>query len=250
MAIVPKPYTFSANTAIRPSEVNADIDTIYNAFNGNISGTNVASSAVTTLKLADTTITTDNIADGAITTAKIIDDAVTGAQIDWASTGADGGIWWEELGRATLSGNADTITVSNIEPRRYLRILYFPYQTGSVTGNLTFNNDSGANYSSRETTNGAADITSVSQTSFLIIGVATARPPYSVIDVLNIATQEKLFIEQRVELTSAGAGTAASRKEAIGKWANTTGSIHTVKITNASTGDFIASSELIVLGHN
>lgn len=250
MAIIQKPYSFSSNTSIKPSEVNANIDTIYNAFNGNISGANLADNAITTLKLADTTIAPNNIADNAITTAKIFDDAVTGLQIDWAGTGADSGIWWEELGRTTLSGNADSISVSNLEPRTYLRILYFPYQSGTLTSQLTFNSDSGANYSNRETTNGAADVTYTGQTSFTIIGAAASRPPLSVIDALNVTTQEKVFIEQRVELTSAGAGTAPSRKEAVGKWANTTSPIHTVTVTNASTGDFIASTELIILGHN
>lgn len=82
MSIISKPFTFSPNTTASSSEVNANYDTIYNEFNGNISAANLATGAVTTAKLASSAVTTEKIADANITTDKINDEAVTTAKID------------------------------------------------------------------------------------------------------------------------------------------------------------------------
>lgn len=60
--------------------MNANLDTIYNEFNGNISAANLASNAVTTAKIADSNVTTAKLADSNVTTAKINDGAVTPAK--------------------------------------------------------------------------------------------------------------------------------------------------------------------------
>lgn len=80
MSTISKPNTFTANTSASASQVNANFDTIYNEFNGNISAANLATDAVTTAKIADSNITTAKIADSAITTAKIADSAITDAK--------------------------------------------------------------------------------------------------------------------------------------------------------------------------
>lgn len=251
MAIIPKPYTFSANTAIRPSEVNADIDTIYNAFNGNISGANLADNAITTVKIADATINSDNIAAGAITTAKILDDAVTAAKIDWASTGANAGIWWEELGRTTASGTTDTITVSGLEPRTFLKVIFLVINSGTITPLMRFNGDSGANYATRYSANGAGDVANTGGSGVEALFGGVAETELGVFDVLNIATQEKLIVtHQTIRRGTAGAGNFPSRLETFGKWANTTSSVSSVSMVNTNTGDFASGSEVIVLGHN
>lgn len=53
MALVNKPYTFSAGASIVASEHNSNYDTIYNEFNGSISNANIsASAAISDSKLA------------------------------------------------------------------------------------------------------------------------------------------------------------------------------------------------------
>lgn len=81
MSSISKPNTFSANTTISSSEVNANFDTIYNAFNGSVDAANLASGAVTTAKIADSNVTTAKIADSNVTTAKIADSNVTTAKM-------------------------------------------------------------------------------------------------------------------------------------------------------------------------
>ena len=93
MSVVNKPYTFSANTNISSSQMNANFDTIYNDYNGGITSTNLANNAVTTAKIQDDAVTVDKIADGAITPAQL----VTGA----------GSTWVTQAWTPTLSGRLD-----------------------------------------------------------------------------------------------------------------------------------------------
>lgn len=58
MAIITKPYTFSANTAAVASQVNSDFDTIYAEFNGGITNANIsASAAIASSKISGTAAT-------------------------------------------------------------------------------------------------------------------------------------------------------------------------------------------------
>jgi hypothetical protein len=62
--------------------VNDNFTTIYNEFNGSINANNLASNAITSIKITDANVTTAKINDSAVTTAKIEDDAVTYAKIE------------------------------------------------------------------------------------------------------------------------------------------------------------------------
>ena len=81
MSMVAKPYTFSANTSLSSSQMNANFDTLYNDYNGGIAAANLASNSVITAKIADSNVTTAKIADDAVTTAKILNDNVTTAKV-------------------------------------------------------------------------------------------------------------------------------------------------------------------------
>jgi hypothetical protein len=56
VALINKPYTFSAGASIVASEHNSNFDTVYNEFNGSISNANISgSAAITDSKLAQLT---------------------------------------------------------------------------------------------------------------------------------------------------------------------------------------------------
>ncbi len=173
-------------------------------------------------------------------------------QIDYAGTG-EGGIWWEEIGRTTLSGAGDTISVTGLASRKYLLILTHCIATGGTArAVLTFNGDTGANYAVRASENGAADSTAASQTGVNIgVAAANALPNFSIIEVVNVASREKIINAQGINEAATGVGTAPSRRECVAKWANTTDAINRVDLVNASgTGDFAIGSEVVILGHN
>jgi len=252
--IIVKPNNFAASTPAVASQVNANFDVIYNAFNGNIDSNNLATNSVVTSKIADNNVTTAKINDAAVTTAKINNLAVTTDKIaDSTVTFAKtSGIWWEELGRTTLGVAGDTITVNSIPARKYLYIIVSALPvSGTISTEMRFNNDSGNNYAARLSINGAAEVTAGSAALLSISPSTTAAPQFGILRVVNILAQEKLYLAEAVGAGTAGGANIPDRRESIGKWANTAAQITRVDLINSSgTGDFAIGSEVIVLGRN
>jgi hypothetical protein len=209
---------------IDAADYNTPINTIVNVINGNLDSDNLAANAVGTSEIADSSVT-------------------------YAKT--DGKIWWEEIGRTTLSAAGDTITVSTIPARKYLTIIVSTIPTGGTISNLIqFNGDTGANYAGRYSDSGAADSTAISQTTFGIAPGIEATNALCTMTVLNIAAQEKICIFNSTR-NAAGAGTApGASPPLLLKWANTANQISSVVLINSGTGDFAIGSEIVVLGHN
>lgn len=225
---------------------------------GSISNTTIAADAITGF----TTATSGNIygipitlaklpgasiANASITTTQIAVSTVAASNINFGGAGT--GVWWEEIGRATLSVAGDTVSVTGIPSRKYLRIIYFYVTTTVIVPIIQFNNDLAANYSYRFSANGAADSTSVSQTSIVGGAGGVSNPQYGDFCVVNDAAQEKL-IQGATATSVAGAANAPSRLEITGKWANTAAAISRVDLVNTGAGDFAIGSVVIVLGHN
>lgn len=174
--------------------------------------------------------------------------AIDESKIDYSVTG---GVWWELLGRHTLTGNSDDLIVQNIPDTLFLQVLVKVKTDGvnSCSGLLYFNSDGGTNYSYRYEYNGAADVTAASQTYLSVIG-ATTREPYTVFDIINYPTAEKLVSYKRIDSGTAGAGNTPNRTLYTAKWANTSDYITTINYHNTGIGFLAAGSEMIVLGHN
>lgn len=205
----------------------------------------------------DGTLKTDSVDStqikaNAITTPKLADGAVTADKVDWASTGANAGIWWEELGRTTLSSSSDTITVSSIPARKYLQIrANYSGVGGTISAHIRFNNDSGANYAYQYAPLGGTSTSDINDGGIVITGAATSTNQHVVVDILNISNKEKLSQFTRTEGNATGAGTAPTSLICTGKWANTSAQINRIDIVNVyGSGDFAIGSELVVLGHN
>lgn len=176
------------------------------------------------------------------------DDAVTASKIVFGI----GGAGWEEIARsADLVSPTDTITVTSIPARRNLLLLWVGISTGgTISSSIRFNNDSGTNYTDRYSTNGGADATTVSQTALdFRAGTAAWIPEMVTAEVLNIATSYKLVTHRAMGVTT-GAGTAPSRLEGGGAWANNSAQINRIDIINAGTGDYAVGSQLVVLGRD
>lgn len=225
------------------ADYNTPINTIVNEFNGNIDNANIKSgAAIATSKLAD---------DAGITTAKIANDAVTATKIDWASTGADAGIWWEELGRVTLGSAGDSMSLTSIPARQYLKILFIGIPSGgTINASVTFNSDTAANYAYRLTENAIGDSSAVSQTKAFIDSPSTNGVHYSESTIINISGQEKLMVTNGSDRSTAGATTAPGRWQIVNKWSNTSAQITRMDFANNGTGDFAAGTQAVVLGHN
>lgn len=81
MALINRPNTYTNATPAVASQVNDDLDTIYDEFNGAIDSANLATDAVATAKIAASAVTTVKIADLNVTTGKLAANSVTSAKL-------------------------------------------------------------------------------------------------------------------------------------------------------------------------
>ena len=65
---------------------------------------------------------------------------------------------------------------------------------------------------------------------------------------INNANNEKLFIVHGTSVTTTGAGTAPTRREIVGKWANTSNQIDRIKIYRTVGDQYQAGSKIKVWG--
>ena len=155
---------------------------------------------------------------------------------------------WVELGRTTLGSVGDTISVSSLSDKRYYMILANTKTSGTVAGVVRLNNDSGSNYSLRRRGNFGATGTSTSSTFMYNLDVGTTSPNFNIGYISNLSTKEKLAINNTVVQTTAGAGNAPTRRESVGKHAQTSNPISQIDAINVESGNFDTGSELVVLG--
>jgi len=153
---------------------------------------------------------------------------------------------WVELGRTTLGSATSTIDVSSLADKRYYMILN--NYAASIDSHLRLNADSGSNYAQRRSDNGGADSSNTSQTKMAFqAGAAGTNARFTVGYISNLSTAEKLGQWWTNIQSTAGAGTAPSRTEGIGKHAQTTNPIDQMTIVNTG-GNFPIGSEIVVLG--
>ena len=160
--------------------------------------------------------------------------------------------WWEEIGRTTLTSAGDTITVSSLPARKYLKVIFNLLTTGgNSNGQLTFNNDSGSNYAFRASVSGASDSTGVSQ-AYIGFSAGNVYMACYEANIRNTASARKAFYMSGTAYASgSGAGTAPVRVELSGLWDNTSDQISRIDFSNtAGTGDLAIGAEIIVLGHD
>lgn len=210
-----------------------------------------AASGVTVdgLLIKDSKLATNN----SVVTSNITDDAVTAAKIDWASTGANAGIWWEELGRTELGSAADVISVTSIPARKFLKIIGGAVASGgTIDSGITFNSDTGTNYGQKYFAN-YTTATDATNAALLLIesgATVTTGASYFEIELFNPSTGDKVGVGRNVSESDAAADTTAPRHlEWSLVWDSAT-QVSRVDWTNTGTGDFAAGSVLIVLGHN
>lgn len=181
-------------------------------------------------------------ASAAIAGSKLADDSVTDTQLDYPR-------WWQEIGRTTVA-SGDSATVS-IPGRKYLKIIYVCVGNGSViNGKIQFNGDTGNSYANRQSDNGAADGSQVSQPAIFADAGGTTDHFFGEINVVNIASQAKVAFGMAGGAGTSGAGNAPRRRELSAKWHNTSDQITSVRLFNDGAGDYATGTEIVVLGHD
>ena len=151
----------------------------------------------------------------------------------------------------TLSGTSDTITISDLNARKFNQFLCHHLQTGGYPQThlrLGYGSvDSGSNYSARYSYNGGTDATATSSTDIRLLNAVDTNEGFNVGYYINIASEEKLLMSFGIHANTSGAGTAPAREEDVGKWVNTSNQSDNIQIVNLNTGDYTTGSNLTVL---
>ena len=158
--------------------------------------------------------------------------------------------FFEELASVDLSGGtADNISSGTFTAKKYLWVQCFMEQdTSSITGNITFNGDTGSNYCRRRSNNGAAQSVGLGESSIDVRG-GESKNRFENMFIKNIAGDEKLVIGHHV-VTSTGASNAPDRTEYKAKWTNTSNQITSINFANIDPGNYGTKSFIKVWGSN
>lgn len=114
---------------------------------------------------------------------------------------------------------------------------------------LRFNNDTGSNYALRKSNDGGSDSTNVSENGLNYMSTGTTQNHFVVFNIINESSKEKLVNCEMIRDGGSGAGSAPSRKEMTGKWANTSNQITRVDVVNRDgSGNYAIDSEVTVYG--
>jgi len=153
---------------------------------------------------------------------------------------------------AKESSQSQEITVDSLAAKKHLMVQAKLIPTSALDGALRFNGDSGSNYATRDSRNGANNA-DASTTGFnLTAGHSPSQPYFVTYYIINEAGKEKLAVGEIVYAEGAGAGTAPRRMESTGKWANTSNAISSITFRGigypVSTDGYAEGSEVTVYG--
>ena len=154
---------------------------------------------------------------------------------------------WGKAGSTTLSSAGDTLTVSGMTANKSYQYLFHAPQNGTYNTIINFDNDSGTKYAERQSANGGADGTNVSQADFNT-GDGTDSDGFHVGYICDISGEETLILDWWNRANTAGAGNAPYRGENVGKFTGTT-QFTRIDFDNSSGGSgFATDSNLSVIG--
>lgn len=168
------------------------------------------------------------------------------------SSGTTSTVWWEELGRTTLGSAGDTISITPIAARKFLKVIFHVFSTGgTIQPVLRFNNDSATNYAQIYAVNLAtASAPLVSQTGLAINSALAQGTQFGQYEITNFTAQRKLVQGLTLDDNNAAATSSCNSSHVTGKWDNTSAQITRIDLINAGAGDFAIGSVMTVLGHD
>ena len=152
--------------------------------------------------------------------------------------------FWEELYSGSVS-SASQISTGTITAKKYLWCQLYSDKTAALSTQWRFNNDTANNYSYRISDNGGTDSAGTS-IGWAVGDNGGAGNTFENVFIINNSANEKLVINHTVNQSTAGAGTAPTRRETVAKWANTSNQITEIDV-NTSTSTF-ANAYLRVWG--
>lgn len=159
---------------------------------------------------------------------------------------------WQKL-TSKVADATTSFTTDVFDEKTFIQLLlYVLSASGSIEPRYRVGKtsaDTGTNYANRSSTDGGAESTEASASS-LKVGLSASVNSLNVGYGINIAAEEKLFIDFCVAAGGVGASNAPSRKESVGKWTNTSNPFDIVNVSRNVGGPTfdLTDTELSILG--
>ena len=152
---------------------------------------------------------------------------------------------WGKAGSTTLTSSGTDMSVTSMPNSKTGMALGLHSGGGS---SIKLNADNGSNYASRRDVNGQGDSTNVNLSGDNAYITDTRNTPhFNITYFVNVASEEKLWINENVYQLNAGAGNVPQREEAVGKWTNTSDAISQFDY-HAWNGTYSSGDNITVLG--
>jgi hypothetical protein len=155
--------------------------------------------------------------------------------------------FFEQLASVEGDGTSTTISSGTITAKKYLWVQAFTNASSQNTG-FQFNNDTAGNYAIRRSTNGGSE---TPETSIGYIEGSDTSKAFTNMFIINNSASAKLTLGHSVHNPTATAGTAPTRNEVVGKWANNSAQITEIDYMQQTTSvNFPSGSFIKVWGSN
>jgi hypothetical protein len=184
-------------------------------------------------KWANTSNAVDQIQINTVTAGRTYGTGSEMVVLGWDPADTHTTNFWEELASVQGDGTSTTLSSGTIQSKKYLWVQGFTGDAGGANNSgLQFNSDTGSNYATRRNLDGGSDTLWTSE-SYTQLGTSTNC--FFNTFIINNSANEKLAITNWVQRLSTGAGTAPSRGQFVGKWANTSSQITNISLVQQTT---------------
>ncbi len=112
---------------------------------------------------------------------------------------------------------------------------------------IQFNSDTGSNYAERQSTNGGSDTTGVNSDHIPTSDGGKFGNFFNAF-IVNVSSREKYCIIDGMSVNTEGAGSAPSRRQISGKWANTSSQITSCRVFRTVGGQYQNGTILKIWG--
>ena len=158
---------------------------------------------------------------------------------------------WVELARSSVVVGGEYFEVA-VPPKRFLMVLCHWKANGNNQINIRVGKttiDTGANYTYRNSLNGAIDATAITESRIYVgTNIIINQDMFTVFFIDNNPSGEKFVQGHFIGNQGAGAGNVPQRTEYVGKWTNRFDQIDIIRVGDQFETGTINSGELIVLG--
>lgn len=150
------------------------------------------------------------------------------------------------LAEDVLGSAGDNLDVSSLPARDVYHVLVAVDVGGSIAGRMTFNSDTGANYTTAfdELDNTAVNEAISQNYMNMEVGSPSGNIAVYKFDIINLASLVKI-VQGRYTYKSSSAASQAARGTIDHSWVNTTDQVSSIQFYNANGGSLFSSGSIM-----